>query len=187
MLTRQGLEVVAEAEDAATVAAAAERTRPTLCLLDVNLPGGGVLAVRGVRERAPRTTVMVVAPTLESDWLLAALRAGASGYVTQALDAEGLARAIDAGLSGQAVIPRAAVATLIEQVRRGRSPRVPGNGHARSLTRREAEVVERLQDGMSTQEIARELELSAVTVRRHLATVARKTGDGAARETSIAV
>jgi DNA-binding CsgD family transcriptional regulator len=40
---------------------------------------------------------------------------------------------------------------------------------------------------MSTQEIARELELSAVTVRRHLATVARKTGDGAARETSIAV
>ena len=189
VLTRQGLEVVAEAGDATAAAAAAEQTRPALCLLDVDLPGGGVLAVRDVRDRSPQTTVMVVAPTLEPERLLAALRAGAIGYVTQTLDAGGLARAIEAGLSGQAVIPRAGVATLIEQVRRSRRPHMSLNGHARSLTRREAEVAERLHDGMSTEEIAQELELSAVTVRRHLATVARKTGDGdrSDYEASIAV
>lgn len=174
MLTRKGFDVVAEAEDAAAAAAAAARTRPALCLLETSLPGGDLVAVRSVREQAPETTVMVVAPGLEPERLIAALRAGASGYLTQDLDADGLARAIDAGLAGQAVIPRAAVRALIEQVRHGRSARVSLNGFSRPLTRREREIQERVRDGLSTEEIADELELSAVTVRRHHANIAQK-------------
>jgi DNA-binding NarL/FixJ family response regulator len=176
VLTQKGLEVVAEAQDATEAAVAAARTRPSLCLLDAELPGGGVLAVRRVIDRAPGTLVVVVAPALDPERLLAALRAGASGYVTQGLDADGLARAIDAALAGQMVVPRAAVATLIDQIRDGRGRHASLDGQRLSLTRREAEVVERLRDGMSTHEIAEELELSAVTVRRHLATVAKKAG-----------
>lgn len=176
VLTRKGLEVVAEAEDAAAAAAAAARTRPALCLLDVSIPGGDVLAVRSVRAHAPETLVIVVAPVLEPERLIAALRAGASGYLTQELDADGLARAIDAALAGQAVIPRAAVRALIEQVRRSRNAGLPRGGVARSLTRREREVEERVRDGLSRREIAEELELSPVTVRRHHANIVRKAG-----------
>jgi two-component system nitrate/nitrite response regulator NarL len=176
LLTRKGFEIVAEAEDATDAAAVAGQSHPALCLLNAELPGGGVLAARRVLDQSPRTIVVVVAPKLDSERLLAALRAGASGYITEALDADGLARAIEAALSGQAVVPRAAVAILIEQVRGSRNRRASLDGLPVSLTRREAEVVQRLRDGMSTQEIAHELELSAVTVRRHLAAVARKAG-----------
>jgi DNA-binding NarL/FixJ family response regulator len=176
LLTRKGFEVVAEADDATGAAAEAGRRRPALCLLDADLPGGGVLAARRVTDRSPRTVVVVVAPSLDQERLLAALRAGASGYITAALDADGLGRAIGAALSGQAVVPRAAVASLIEQVRGSGSRRVSLDGLPVSLTPREAEVVARLRDGLTTQEIAQELELSAVTVRRHLAAVAKKTG-----------
>ena len=174
VLTRAGLEVVAEVTDASRAGKAAELYRAGVVLVEFDIPGGCVLAVRRILERSPATAVLVVSPDLDQERLLAAVRAGADGFVSETLGAGGLVRAVEVALGGDTVIPRAGVGTLIEQLRGGTQEQASVDGLELQLTRREADVVARRRDGMSTKEIAYELELSAVTVRRHLSSVASK-------------
>jgi DNA-binding NarL/FixJ family response regulator len=134
-----------------------------------------VLAVRCLAERAPDAAVLVVSPELDHERLLAAIRAGADGFVSESLGASGLVRAVEIALRGDAVIPRAGVGALIEQLRGGGQEQTSVDGLPLQLTRREADVFGRMREGMTPKQIAFDLELSAVTVRRHLSSVARKT------------
>jgi DNA-binding NarL/FixJ family response regulator len=77
-------------------------------------------------------------------------------------------------LRGDSVIPRAGVGTLIDQLRAGTQEQTLVDGLELQLTRREADVMKRRREGMTTREIAYELDLSDVTIRRHLGSVARK-------------
>jgi DNA-binding NarL/FixJ family response regulator len=174
VLARAGLDVVADVADVSRAAKAAELYGAGVVLVDSDVDGGCVLAVRRIGERAPGAAVLVIAPELDQEGLLAAVRAGASGFIPESLGASGLVRAVEVALSGDSVIPRAAVATLIEQVRGGAQEQTSVDGLPLQLTRREADVFARLNEGMTTKQIAYELDLSAVTVRRHLSAVARK-------------
>jgi two-component system nitrate/nitrite response regulator NarL len=174
VLSRSGIDVVADVADAPTAADAAELYRAGVVLVDADVPGGCVRAVRRIVERAPQTAVLVIAPELDREQLLAAVQAGARGFVAESLGAGGLVRAVEVALGGEAVIPRAGVSTLIEKVRGGRQEQTSVDGFELQLTRREADVFVRLRDGMTPKQIAFELGLSVVTVRRHLASVARK-------------
>jgi DNA-binding NarL/FixJ family response regulator len=175
VLARSGLDIVADVAEVATAAEAAQLYQPGLVLVDADVPGGCVRAVRRIVERAPGIPVLVVALELDQEILLAAVRAGAIGVVSETLGARGLLRAVEVALDGETVIPRAGVSKLIEQVRGTRQERTLVDGFELQLTRREADVFARLRDGMTPKQIAFELGLSAVTVRRHLASVARKT------------
>ena len=174
VLTRAGLEVVAEVTDASRAGKAAELYRAGVVLVEFDIPGGCVLAVRRILERSPATAVLVVSPDLDQERLLAAVRAGADGFVSETLGARGLVRAVEVALGGDTVIPRAGVATLIEQLRGGGQEQTSVDRLPLQLTRREADVMARLRDGMTPKEIAFELDLSHVTVRRHLSSVAKK-------------
>jgi DNA-binding NarL/FixJ family response regulator len=174
VLTRAGLEVSADVEDASRAAKAAELYEAGLVLVDSEISGGCLLAVRRITERAPGTAVLVVAPELDQEVLLAAIRAGAAGFVPETLGASSLVRAVEVALSGESVVPRAGVGTLIEQVRGGTQEQASVDGQQLQLTRREADVMVRAREGMTPKEIAYELDLSQVTVRRHLSSVARK-------------
>jgi DNA-binding NarL/FixJ family response regulator len=173
VLTRAGLEVSADVADASRAAKAAELYEAGLVLVDSEISGGCLLAVRRITERAPGTAVVVVAPVLDQEMLLAAIRAGAAGFVLETLGASGLVRAVGVALSGESVVPRAGVGTLIEQVR-GTQEQTSVDGQQLQLTRREADVMVRSREGLTPKEIAYELDLSQVTVRRHLSSVARK-------------
>jgi DNA-binding NarL/FixJ family response regulator len=173
VLTRAGLEVSADVADASRAAKAAELYEAGLVLVDSEISGGCLLAVRRITERAPGTAVVVVAPVLDHEMLLAAIRAGAAGFVLETLGASGLVRAVEVALSGESVVPRAGVGTLIEQVR-GTQEQTSVDGQQLQLTRREADVMVRSREGLTPKEIAYELDLSQVTVRRHLSSVARK-------------
>jgi len=175
VLTRAGIEVVAEAAEAEQAAEAAVRHGARAVLVDAATREGCVDAVRRIAERAPRAAVLVVAPQLDPAVLLAAVRAGARGFVPETLGPEGLARAVQVALRGEAVIPRAGVAALIGQLRGGRE-QASLDGRPLLLTRREADVLARLRAGLTPKQIAYELDLSAVTVRRHISTVTRKAG-----------
>ena len=174
VLSRAGLDVVADVADAEAAASAAKAHRAGLVLLDSNVSGGCVSAVRRITEKAPGTHVLVVAPELERERLLAAIRAGALGFVPETLGASGLVRAVEVALSGESVIPRAGVTTFIEVLRGGSEEETLVDGVRLQLTRREAEVATRLREGMTPKEIAYELDLSDVTVRRHMSSIARK-------------
>jgi DNA-binding NarL/FixJ family response regulator len=174
VLERAGVVVAADVEDASRAAKAVELYGALLALVDSEISGGSVLAVRRITERAPGTAVVVVAPALDADALLAAVRAGADGFVLDTLGASGLVRAVEIALGGESVFPRAGVGALIEQLRGTSWERTSVDGQALTLTRREADVVARNREGMTPKEIAYELGLSDVTVRRHLSSVAKK-------------
>jgi DNA-binding NarL/FixJ family response regulator len=176
VLERAGLVVVADVEDASRAAKAAELYGARLVLLDSEISGGSVFAVRRIAERAPGTAVIVVAPALDEEALLAAVRAGADGFVLETLGASSLVRAVEVALTGDSVFPRAGVGTLIEQLRGATQEHTSVDGQPLKLTRREADVMARNREGMTPKEIAYELGLSDVTVRRHLSSVAKKVG-----------
>ena len=174
VLSRAGLDVVAEVADASRAAKAAELYEAGLVLVDAEIPGGCVLAVRRISERAPDAAVLLVAPKLDHEKLLAAVRAGACGFIAEAHGASSLIRAIEVALAGESVIPRAGVGTLIDELRGGGQEQASVDGLQLQLTRREGDVMKRRRKGMTAKEIAHELDLSDVTVRRHLSSVARK-------------
>src|SRR5690242_12558748 len=149
ILARAGLEIVADVGDAATAAEAAQLYRAGVVLVDADVPGGCVRAVRRIVEQAPDTAVLVVAPELERETLLAAVRAGAAGFVPETLGVGGLVRAVEVALAGETVVPRAGVSTLIEQVRGGSPKRTSADGRRLQLTQREADVVARFREGMT--------------------------------------
>jgi DNA-binding NarL/FixJ family response regulator len=174
VLERAGIPVAADVDDASRAAKAAELYGARLVLVDSEISGGAVLAVRRINERAPGTAVVVVAPELDEEALLAAVRAGADGFVLESLGASGLVRAVEVALGGDSVFPRAGVGTLIDQLRGAVREHTSVDGQPLKLTRREADVLTRHREGMTPNQIAHELDLSAVTVRRHLSSVARK-------------
>jgi DNA-binding NarL/FixJ family response regulator len=174
VLERAGVDIAAEVSDTSRAAKAAELYGAGVVLVDFDIPGGCVLAVRRIVERAPRAAVLVVAPELDPERLLAALRAGADGFVPETLGASSLVRAVEVALRGDAIVPRAGVSALIEQLRGGGQEQTSVDGIPLQLTRREADVMARVRDGMTRKQIALELDLSDVTVRRHLSSVAKK-------------
>jgi DNA-binding NarL/FixJ family response regulator len=174
VLSRAGLNVVADVADAEGAADAAKAHEAGLVLLDSDIGGGCVPAVRRIVERSPGTAVLVVAPELERERLLAAIRAGALGFAPETLGASGLVRAVEVALDGESVIPRAGVTTLIETLRGNTEEEMLVDGLRLQLTRREAEVVALLREGLAPKEIASMLDLSDVTIRRHMSSVARK-------------
>ena len=179
------MEVAADVADADEAAEAAVSHEAAAVLVDGTAPERCRAAIRRIVERAPQVPVLVVAPELDPATLLAAVRAGARGFIPETLGPAGLARAAQVALRGEVVIPRAGVTTLIEQVRTRGAASL--DGLPSRLTRREADVLARLRAGMTPKQIAYELGLSAVTVRRHVSAAVRKTGgEGRARPASLA-
>jgi DNA-binding NarL/FixJ family response regulator len=187
VLERAGLHVAADVADTSRAAKAAELYEAGLILVDSAISGGCVLAVRRILERAPGTAVVVVAPDLDEEMLLAVVHAGADGFVLEKLGASGLVRAVEVALNGESVFPRAGVRTLIQELRGSTQEQASIDGQSLRLTRREADVMARRRRGMTPKEIAHELELSDVTVRRHLSSVAKKAKARQARPLTLAL
>ena len=167
VLSRAGLEVVADVADASRAAESCGAVRGRVGSRRLQTVGC-VLAVRRIVERAPTSAVLIVAPELDHESLLAAVRAGARGFIPETHGAGSLIRAVEVALACESVIPRAGVNALIDEGGRGGpQEQTSVEGFPLQLTRREADVMKRRREGMTTKEIAYELDLSGVTVRRH--------------------
>ena len=173
----ESFRVVGEAADAAGAIDAATRTRPDVCLLDLNMPGGGIAAAWEINARLPQAKIVILTVSQDDAALVAALRAGASGFLLKDIDPRSLPKALTAVVEGEAAIPRALVTRLLNEFRdhgpRHRTTVDPGSEEGR-LTSREWQVLELLRAQRSTADIARRLELSPVTVRTHVASILRK-------------
>jgi DNA-binding NarL/FixJ family response regulator len=174
-LRRAGIDVVAEVATPAEAVHAVLSLHPGLCVLDAELPGI-IPAIKRITERSPQTCVVVLAAAESTEQLVAAVRAGAVGYLPRSTSSNGLARAVEAVLAGSAAIPRSGVGALLREVREDRRHSTSIAGAGVTLTGREAAVVELVRDGLGTREIADQLGVSPVTVRRHLGAVADKVG-----------
>jgi two-component system NarL family response regulator len=177
-LERDGLRVCGEVGDADEALAVAVRERPDVCLLDTDIPGGGIAAAAGIQACLPDTTVVMLAKEPSDPDLLDALRAGAAGYLEWDTNPDRLPAIVRGVLRGEVALSRRLVATLVEEFRsRGRRQRLELAGRPSvDLTDREWEVVQLLRLGVDTADIAERLFVSTGTVRTHVAAILRKLG-----------
>ncbi|HET8557857.1 MAG TPA: response regulator transcription factor [Gaiellaceae bacterium] len=178
-LTQGGLQVCAEASDAAHAVQLALETSPDICLLDVRMPGGGVAAAWEISARLPTTKVVMLSVSDEDTDLFSALRAGAVGYLVKDLDLRLLPRALRDVAEGRAAIPRALVTRMVKQFHtnepRFRTTAVSTDLGPR-LTSREWDVLAALAEGLSTREISRRLQIKPSGVRAHISALVHKLG-----------
>jgi DNA-binding NarL/FixJ family response regulator len=175
-LEEDGFIVSGEENTGPGAVAAALRDPPDVCLLDVDMPGGGIKAAAAIRAQLPQTQVVMLSAAENDDDLFAALEVGASGYLLKEMNPARLGRALQGVLRGEAALPRALTARLIEEFRaRARQPSLVRRSE-RDLTSREWDVLDCLRDGRSTRRIAKHLFISETTVRRHVGSILRKLG-----------
>jgi DNA-binding NarL/FixJ family response regulator len=171
VLESQGFSVCAEAPDAGEAVAAALRERPDICLLDIDMRGGGILAAEAISANLPETAVVMLTVSSDHEDLLAALRAGASGYLLKGIDPEALAHALERVLAGEYVLPhnlvtRAVAASRGQNGARGLLAfRGKSNGHAAG----EWAALELLGEGLTTAEVAERLSIPPDQVRAQVA------------------
>jgi NarL family two-component system response regulator LiaR len=142
---------------------------PDVVVMDLSMPGGmdGIEAARRVRALSPHTQVVVLTAHTDDARVVAALRAGALGYVRKDSDPEVFLSAVRGAARGQSVLdPAVAGAVLLELVR--------GGPLIEALSEREKEVLRQLAHGRTNQEIAQELHVSAETVKTHVGNILSK-------------
>jgi DNA-binding NarL/FixJ family response regulator len=168
------IEVVAEAATGEEAVAAAEAHHPDVVLMDIRMPGmDGIEATR----RLPRQRVLILTTFGLDEYIIEALRAGASGFLLKDAPTREVVEAVRAVAAGDAVLAPAVTRQLLDQVGR-RLPaalsRTP-DGLA-DLTDREQEVLRMLAVGMSNAEIATALVVSEPTVKTHVSNLLGKLG-----------
>jgi DNA-binding NarL/FixJ family response regulator len=166
------IEVVAEAADGIEAIAATERTDPDVVLMDIRMPSmDGVEATR----RLPGRRVVILTTFHLDDYVVDALRAGASGFLLKDAPPEELIRAVRTAAAGDALLSPAVTRRLLDRVVARlpeRDPPAPAT--LAGLTDRELEVLRLVAQGLSNAEIAGRLVVSEATVKTHVSHVLAK-------------
>jgi DNA-binding NarL/FixJ family response regulator len=172
-----GLLLREEAADAeALLRAAAEP--PHVCLVAAGSPAAAVIAVGRLSGAWPRTAVVLLASDPDAALLLRVVRAGGRGCLDAAMPATRLPAVLRGVLDGEPAAPRRLVGDVLERLRlEGAAVELAGTGGRRViLSPREAAVLRLLADGLSSHAVAAALDVSPVTVRRHVSRAAGKLG-----------
>ena len=176
--TLPGIAVIGEAEDGEAAVEAVATKNPQVVLMDLNMPRcDGVEATRRIRASHPQTQVVVLTTYSDDDSIIAALQAGALGYLTKDATRAEIGRAVLAAAAGQAVLDPAVQQRLLSAAVRAPAAAPAGPASADDdLTPREAEVLRLIAAGKSNREIARALFVSEATVKTHVNRIFAKTG-----------
>ncbi|WP_427919565.1 response regulator transcription factor [Streptomyces sp. cg40] len=173
-----GIEVVGAAVDGDEAVRLVAELAPDVVLMDLRMPRcDGVEATRRIRAEHPGTQVVVLTTFADDASLFPALRAGARGYLTKDAGGDEIVRAVQSVLSGDAGLSPSIQRRLLERLsdpepQPSPDPAEPPDG----LTAREAEVLVLIAEGLTNQEIARELHVSTATVKTHINNLFAKTG-----------
>jgi DNA-binding NarL/FixJ family response regulator len=177
-------EVVGQAQTAAQVVTQAEKLQPDVVLMDIQMPGenakpedvqrghgprNGIEATRHIVTASPHIGVIMVTMFEDDDSVFAAMRAGARGYVLKGADQEEMLRVIRAVARGEALFGPPIARRLMTYFAAPQLPHV-----FPELTGREREVLALIAQGYSNADIARELVISAKTVRNHASNIFSK-------------
>ncbi|VVJ16808.1 Two-component transcriptional response regulator [Amycolatopsis camponoti] len=161
-----GVEVVGAAADGLAALDLVAEHHPDVVLVDLRMPRcDGVETTERIRAEHPGTEVVVLTTYADDESLLAALRAGARGFLTKDADAEAIARALRSAAAGQSTVDGELQRRLVEAATRSTPTRVK---EIEGLTAREIEVLRLIAAGLSNTEIARTLVVSEATVKTHV-------------------
>lgn len=164
----EDIEIVGEAADATAALGLARAELPHVMILDINMPGGGLEAARQVAAACPATRIVMLTVSEDEDDLLAAMKAGASGYVLKGAGASELARVIRSVHAGEVYVAPALAWGMLREMR------TPRTSPYDALTDREREVLELVAEGLSNQEVAERLGLAEKTIKHYMTNILGK-------------
>ena len=172
------LEVVATVADGEQALAAVAEHQPDAILLDLHMPVlDGVGATERLTREHPEVAIVVLTTYADDETIIAALKAGARGYLTKNADRREISQALYGAATGNTILPPDVTAMLLAGAPAAQQakPPIPVD-LPDDLTPREAEVLKLLAAGLSNHEIAAELVISGHTVKTHINHVFAKTG-----------
>jgi DNA-binding NarL/FixJ family response regulator len=171
------LEVCGEAGDGLEAVAQAKVLTPDLALVSAHLPRGeGTRTMSAIKELLPECRVVLVNDREDQELLLAALEAGASGYLTKRSTSHDLIQAARSSAAGDIAVPGDMQTNLIVQLVDRLKERDEAIGYLSTLTAREKDVLALLFEGSGTDAIAQHLVISPETARTHIQNVLEKLG-----------
>ncbi|MCG5461739.1 response regulator transcription factor [Micromonospora sp. MED01] len=176
--TQPGIEVVGGAGDGRQAVELARRLRPDVCLFDIRMPGmDGIEATRALAGPAvPEPLAVVVITTFDLDeYVYAALRAGARGFLLKEAGPDLLSQAVHAAANGDALIAPSVTTRLLKAFADA-DPAAPRQQPVEALTDREEQVLVAVARGRTNQEIADELYITLSTVKSHVTSLMTKLG-----------
>jgi two-component system response regulator NreC len=171
----QEVEVIGDVSNGREAVETVEKLMPDVVLMDMVMQGlNGLEATRQIRKRVPKTKVLILTGYMEDDQIMAALRAGASGYVVKKSDVAELLLGIQAVHRGNtyfssAISDTVPISEFLWQAQKGE-----GKAGYELLTSREREVLQLIAEGYSNQRIADDLFISVKTVEAHKAHIMSK-------------
>jgi DNA-binding NarL/FixJ family response regulator len=171
------IEVVGEAENGAEAVALADRRAPDVILMDIRMPVlDGVEATRRLLAAGSPARILVLTTFDLDEYVHAAIRAGASGFLLKDVTPAKLLEAIRVVAAGDALLAPSVTRRLLERFATTLPQRDDSTQRLAELTSRETEVLRLLAGGLSNAEIAAELVLSEATVKTHISSLLRKLG-----------
>lgn len=167
--------VVGEADRGTMAVALCERLRPDLVLMDVRMPEmDGLTATGEIHRRSPHTAVLIITVYEQQDYLVRAIRAGASGYLLKDASRAHILGTIRKVLAGESAIDPSLTMRVLQSLL---APDIsPPQRHVEPLTQREIEVLQLLVEGYTNQEIAAHLRIGPGTVKSHVEHIIAKLG-----------
>jgi len=169
----QGITVVGEAGSQAAAVRAANRLKPDIVLMDVRLPdGSGVEACRAILASHPTTRIIFLTSYADDESALAAVLAGAQGYVLKTIDSSMLIRSIRAVSNGQSILNPALTQRALNWIKAW--PAQAGPVRGQSLSPQEERVLALVAEGLTNKEIATTMQLSDKTIKNYLANMFQK-------------
>ncbi|MFC4554108.1 response regulator [Georgenia faecalis] len=150
--------------------------RPDIVLMDLQMPVmGGIEAMEVLAREHPEVKVIAMTTFSEQEHVVAALRAGATGYLVKDMDPGDIVQGIRRVYAGEAALAPAISLALVRSVREGTSAR-PSSEVLQSFTEREREVLQWLGRGLSNAEIARRIHYSEASVKANMTQIMTKLG-----------
>ena len=169
------IQVVGVANDGAGAVDLTRSMHPDLVLMDLKMPGmNGVQATRIIRNEFPDVRVLVLTTYDADEWVIDAVRSGASGYLLKDTPREDLIKAIVDTVKGESHIDPKVAGKLLDHVAHQTTPILPDQKLVGHLSDREHEVLRLLATGLSNTEIAQSLFLSEGTVKNYVSAIFSK-------------
>ncbi len=173
-LAESGLfDVVGEGASAAEAIALSARLRPSLVLLDISMPGNGLSAIGAIATASPETLIVMLTVSEQDDDIMAALSAGARGYILKGVGADELSATLAGILAGESYVAPSLAARLLVALH-SQPPASAGRTAFEALTAREEQILKLVSAGMSNKEVGRRLDLQEKTIKHYMTSILQK-------------
>jgi DNA-binding NarL/FixJ family response regulator len=160
----------ASADDAVRLCATAA---PDIVLLDISMPGSGIVAAADIAALAPATAIVMLTASEQEEDIMKALSAGARGYVVKGVGATEFVAALRSIAQGESYVSPGLAARLLSAMRVP-APAAPASTAFETLTAREEQILRLVSNGLSNKEVGRKLELQEKTVKHYMTTILQK-------------